>query len=76
MFLRIDDAIARARRNGLKVQKKDIAAKLWPNTSEAGQRVNMTNLCTGRCKRIEAEWVSIICSMLDCDANYLFGLTL
>ena len=41
---RIEEAIARARDNGMKVYKNEIAAKLWPESNEVTQRINMSNL--------------------------------
>ena len=72
--LRVNEAIARSEANGKKVLKKDIAARLFEGASESAQQVNMTNLCNGTAKRIVPEWVVILCEMLDCTADYLFGL--
>lgn len=72
--LKINEAIARSEANGKKVLKKDIAARLFEGASESAQQVNMTNLCNGKTKRIIPEWVVIICEMLDCTADYLFGM--
>nr|DAR43957.1 MAG TPA: hypothetical protein [Caudoviricetes sp.] len=72
--LRVNEAIARSEMNGKKVLKKDIAARLFEGASESAQQVNMTNLCNGTTKRIVPEWVVILCEMLDCTADYLFGM--
>lgn len=72
--LRVNEAIARSEANGKKVLKKDIAARLFEGASESAQQVNMTNLCNGTTKRIVPEWVVILCEMLDCTADYLFGM--
>ena len=72
--LRVNEAIARSEANGKKVLKKDIAAHLFEGASESAQQVNMTNLCNGTTKRIVPEWVVILCEMLDCTADYLFGM--
>lgn len=72
MRLKINEAIARSEMNGKRVLKKDIAARLFPGVSEAAQQVNMTNLCTGRTKRITPEQVEVICEMCDCTPNFLF----
>lgn len=74
MKLKVNEAIARSKANGKKVLKKDIAARLFPGVADSAQQVNMTNLCNGTTKRIVPEWVVIICEMLDCSADYLFGL--
>lgn len=73
--MRIELAIARAKEQGKKVMKKDIAARLWPDSNEAAQQVNMTGLCSGRTSRINPEWVKIICEMTGCSADFLFGLS-
>lgn len=74
MRLRVNEAIARCMMNGKKVWKKEIAARLFDGATESAQAVNMTNLCTGKTKRIAPEWVVILCEMLDCSADFLFGI--
>lgn len=75
MTLRIEEAIARAKANGNKVLKKDIAAKLWPNSVEAAQQVNMTKLCSGKLVSVRPEWLITICDMCNCSADFLIGRT-
>ena len=72
-MIRIEQAIARAKEQGKKVKKKDIAARLWPDSTEAGQQVNMTALCSGSTTRINPDWVNIICDMTGCTPDFLFG---
>lgn len=74
-MIRIEEAIARAKANGNKVLKKDIAAKLWPNSLESAQQVNMTKLCSGKLVSVRPEWLNIICDMCNCSADYLIGRT-
>lgn len=74
MTLRIEEAVARAKANGTKVLKKDIAAKLWPDSVESAQQVNMTKLCNGRTASIKPEWIIEICKFTGCTADFLFGL--
>lgn len=71
--LRVNEAIARAQTQGVKIYKKDIAEKLWEGRTKAAQQVNMTNLCNGSTGSIRPEWVVIICNMCNCTPNYLFG---
>lgn len=71
-MMRIEQAIARAKDSGNKVLKKEIAARLWPDSTEVGQMVNMTRLCAGK-TRIVPEWVNIICEMTGVTPNFLFG---
>jgi len=72
--LRLNEALARAEMNGVKHQKKDLARLLWPNSTTETQQVNMTNLCTGTTKKINPEWVDVLCRELKCDANFLFNI--
>lgn len=74
-MMRIEQAIARAKEQGKKVFKKDIAARLWPDSTTAAQQVNMTALCNGATARISPEWVNIICEMTGCTADFLFGIS-
>lgn len=73
--LRINEAIARAESNGKKVFKKDLAARIWANSKPETQMVNMTNLATGVTKKVNPEWIKIICEELGCTADFLFGLS-
>ena len=74
-MMRIEQAIARAKEQGKKVWKKDIAARLWPDSTEAAQQVNMTALCSGKTTKINPDWVAIICEMTGCSADFLFGIS-
>lgn len=74
-MMRIEEAIARAKQQGKKVLKKDIAARLWPDSTPVAQQVNITRLCAGKTPRINVEWVTIICEMTGCTADFLFGLS-
>lgn len=72
--LRINEAIARADRNGKRIKKKELATLLWPESSAVAQQVNMTKLCNGTTRRVEVKQIEILCKELGCDANYLFGM--
>ena len=74
-MIRIEQAIARAKEQGRKVLKKDIAARLWPDSNGVAQQVNMTALCSGKTTKISVDWVGIICEMTGCSADFLFGLS-
>ena len=74
-MMRIEQAIARAKEQGKKVLKKEIADRLWPDSNEAAQQVNMTALCNGKTCRINPDRVNIICEMTGCTADFLFGLS-
>lgn len=73
-MFRINAALANAKENGIKVMKKDIAARLWPNSSPSAQQVNMTKLCNGKQKKINPEWVNIVCELTGVSANFLLGI--
>lgn len=75
MILRIEEAIARAKVCGNRVLKKDIAARLWPDSSAAAQQVNMSALCSGETARVAPEWIVIISEMTGASANFLLGVT-
>ena len=74
-MMRIEEAIARAKQQGKKVLKKDIAARLWPDSTPVAQQVNITRLCAGKTPRIDVGWVNVICEMTGCTADFLFGLS-
>lgn len=73
MTLRLNEAIALSVVNGKNIRKKDLAAKIWPASAPETQEVNMRLLARGITKRIEPNWVSIICEETGCDPNFLFG---
>lgn len=72
--LRINEAIAQSEMNGRKVYKKDLAAKIWPNSRPEAQTVNMSNLCSGVTKKINPEWIITICRETGCTADFLLGI--
>lgn len=71
---RINEALARARDNGKRVKKKELAALLWPESTVVNQRSNMAGLSAGK-RRVKPEWVRIICEQTGVSADFLFGLT-
>lgn len=72
--LKVNEAIARSEMNGKKILKKDLAAKIWPNSRPEAQAVNMTNLCTGVTKKINPEWIVVICRETGCTSDFLLGM--
>ena len=74
-MIRIEQAIARAKEQGRKVLKKDIAAALWPDANPANQQIKMTLLCKGKTTRIEPGWVKIICEQTGVSADFLLGIS-
>ena len=79
-MMRIEQAIAKANERALengekKILKKDIAARLWPNSTPVAQQVNMTALCNGATASVAPEWIAIICEMTGCTADFLLGIS-
>lgn len=74
-MFRLNEAILKAGLKGKKVFKKDLAAKIWPDSTEAAQQVNMTALCRGKKMKVAPEWVVAICKECECSADFLFGLS-
>lgn len=72
--LRINEAIAASEARGKKVLKKDLAAKIWPKSTPEAQKVNMANLCNGSTKKINPEWVEVICRETGCTSDFLLGI--
>lgn len=72
--LKVNEAIARAEMNGKKIFKKDLAAKIWANSRPEAQAVNMTNLVSGITKKVNPDWIVILCKELDCSADFLLGI--
>lgn len=72
MELKINEALARAEELGNKVTKKQLAAKLWPDSPQDSREVLMTKLCKGEKKLVAPEWIISICETLNCTPNYLF----
>lgn len=71
MKLRINEAIEQAKKNGKKVTKIQIARLLWPDSSQRSQTTNIQNLCTGKTKTIQPEWLVIISKELGCTIDDL-----
>lgn len=73
-MIRIEAALAHAKEQGKKVFKKDIAARLWPNSTPQAQQVNMTELVNGSKQRVDPDWIRIICEMTGVSADFLLGI--
>lgn len=54
-------------------KKKDIASKLWKDSSEGSQQVKMTNLINGTRASVTPEMVEVLCNELSCTPNRLFN---
>lgn len=74
MRIKLNEAIALSASKGKKVKKRELAAKMWPNSNSSAQAVNMANLCNGTTKRFDPDWIVIICRELGCTSDFLFGI--
>lgn len=72
--LKLNEAIAQAEMNGNKILKKELAAKIWPNSRPEAQAVNMTNLCSGVTKKVNPDWIITICRETGCTSDFLLGI--
>lgn len=75
--LKINQAINNANRvkenkGERKVLKKEIGARLWPDSNDSARQVNLSKLLRGATKSISADQVSILCEVLGCTPNDLF----
>lgn len=73
MRFRINEAVALTTVRGKRVKKKDIAAKLFPDSVESTANQNMVNICSGNKKSLSAQQINIICDMCGCSADFLLG---
>lgn len=73
-MFRIEEAIARAKASGKKNIKRELAEALWPEASYFSQNNNINNIANGSTKRINPDWVPIICTMCGVSADWLFGI--
>ena len=72
--LKVNEAIAQAEMNGKKILKKELAAKIWPDSRPEAQAVNMTNLCSGVTKKVNPDWIITICRETECTSDFLLGI--
>ena len=66
--IKVNEAIARAESLGRKIYKKDLAAKIWPNSKPEAQVVS------GVTKKVNPEWLVVISLETGCSVDYLLGL--
>lgn len=74
MVLRIIEALAYAQVHGKKINKGELAEKLFPETNKACQYQKLQHLISGRTLRVKPETVVIICKETGVSADYIFGL--
>ncbi|NQU54074.1 MAG: hypothetical protein HQ522_16215 [Bacteroidetes bacterium] len=70
--IRVNEAFAQAEAKGKKIKKIQLAEKLWPGSSRDTQQMNISNLLNGKTKRVDIQWIPIICEELGCTPNFLF----
>lgn len=72
--LKINEALAYATAHGKKINKGELAAKLFPEANKACQYQKLQHLIAGRRVRIKPETVVILCQETGVSADFLFGL--
>lgn len=75
MKIKISEAYEFARANGYAKKKDALATILFPDSSERLAKVNFSNLCKGKTKRIDANQVVAICMEYGVSADFLFGMS-
>ena len=75
-MLRIKEAVERLNENeDQKMNMIDLGRDMWPNSTEQTQRMNISNMATGKVKRIAIDHVIYLCKKLKCSADFLFGIS-
>jgi len=74
MKIDLNGAFKKAKKNGVKVFKKDVANKWWPDTKRQDARnANMTNACSGKTDSITFDKLKILSEMLELTASEILG---
>lgn len=73
--LKIKESLAYATAMGKEIDKRDLAAKVFPEASPDCQYQKFQHLLAGRTLRVKPETVVIICQETGVSADFLFGLT-
>lgn len=50
-----------------------LAKKIWPESETKTQQVSISKLVNGKTRRIEMDWVKIICEETGVSPDFLFG---
>jgi len=73
--MKIKEALDRFNKTATKKKTMiNLGERIWAESSRATQRMNISNLATGKTQAFKEDWVLIICEELKCDANYLFNI--
>lgn len=71
--LRIDEALAYAKRNGKNILKKEIASELWEGSEATSAYINFNRLCSGKTQKVSISVINKICKITGVSPNFLFG---
>lgn len=74
-MIRLKEAIAYARQNGVEFMKKDLASELWPDSPAKSAYMNFLNMEKGKTRKIDDEVIRKLCSRLGVTADFLYGRT-
>lgn len=72
--IRIREAVEHAKSQGIKVNKKDLAGKVFPMTTEASAYVRLNNYERGKSGKMNPRQIHVLCKELRVDPNFLFGM--
>lgn len=56
-----------------KIRIRELAQKLFPESTEDSAYIRFNGLVTGRIRKISKQSVNILCEELDCTSNDLFN---
>jgi hypothetical protein len=71
-MIKLNEIYELRKAEGVVKDKTELGLKLWPDSSRESMLINTAKLFNGRTKRIEFDWVGIICEWLQCEPNDLF----
>ena len=81
MELRINDAmnlqnarIEAGKSKGNKITRQTLGNAIYPKSSHTCVRVSMSNLLSGLKKKLNPDWVVVICNECNVDPNFLYGV--
>lgn len=71
---RVYQAFSYAIGSGKNITRMDLANKRWPMATEGNKRAKISNLFTGKTKRLSVDEIVDICETFGVDANYLVNM--
>lgn len=73
--LRIKEALEKFNEGAEKKKTMiDLAREIWKDSEIGTQRMNISKFANGKRRRIDIDYIPILCRELKCDANFLFGI--